>query len=134
MSVYIKRLSALAQRLEKIHATPPEKRKRIFDMSTWIDYTSCGTAACAMGEACYIPLLKQAGLRTTWNSEMSMRIPVLIRRGRKYYGEQAGRVLFGIDEHQSYELFMHGDLGTEPKDVADKIRAVIEEKKKKRAA
>lgn len=60
-----KRLITLAKHLEKVASTLPGKRKRRFNMYTWVHRQPCGTAACAMGEACFIPEFKKLGLTLT---------------------------------------------------------------------
>jgi hypothetical protein len=68
----IYRLMVLAERLEALDAARRAGKKlaRKFNLRTW--YTtkegqpqrlkSCGTTACAVGEACFIPEFKDAGL------------------------------------------------------------------------
>lgn len=63
------RLNLLADRLEKIEATPLKKRKRFFDIGTWVRFGDvrtdgvCGTAACAVGEATFMQRFRDLGLR-----------------------------------------------------------------------
>lgn len=119
-----RRLRILAERLEKIEATPKEKRVREFDISCWIDIPfdcsgDCKTAACALGEACFIPELKALGLRALQGTP----------RFRDRFGIDAAVLFFRIDELTARWLFMRmsytHSFATTAGDVAARIRELI---------
>lgn len=119
-------LAYLAQRLEKIAATPPKKRKRTFDMRCWYEPRfDCGTTACAMGEACFIPVLQRAGLRL--KDHGFGLIPTIYRPdGSKAYGSEAAVELFGITPAVAQRLFLpKAERSASPAQVARRIRKVI---------
>jgi hypothetical protein len=91
------RLLLLAERLEKIEALPKPERKRTFDLGTWVRTDSCGTAACAVGEATFIQRFRDLGLR------FGKRVC-----GPTYKGSNdwdAVQRFFGIDYDQAMQLF-----------------------------
>jgi len=63
--MFVRRLEKLADHLETVARQP--KPERVFDLASWFgrDPYTCGTRACAVGEACFIPEFKKAGLRLT---------------------------------------------------------------------
>lgn len=143
MRIRVRFLSVLAQHLEKIEALPSAKRRREFDMNDWLtkrvstvqQKTVCGTAACALGEACFIPLLKHAGLKLSSphrtpavRKTFSLyRTPMIVRgKGRGHYGGAAAMQLFGISASTADFLFMpDGSSNDTPGKVAARIRRVI---------
>lgn len=56
-----RRLLILAEHLERIAKRKPKSRS--FNLDKWFEKTPCGTAACAVGSACFIPEFKRLGLR-----------------------------------------------------------------------
>lgn len=118
-----RRLRILAERLEKIEATPREKRVREFDMSYWIDTPydggGCKTAACALGEACFIPELKALGLRACHGTPWF----------RDRYGLIAAVLFFRIGEQHASWLFKRNSYANRtdvtPGEVAARIRQLI---------
>lgn len=123
-------LLALARHLERIEATPPEKRSRAFD----IEYVfrkgvmprtranRCGTAACAMGETPFVPVLAKAGMRYNRRGVLvNARFPDTM--GYDYLAMR----LFDIDMTTADDLFSPVGyvMDPTPGDVAAKIRAVV---------
>jgi hypothetical protein len=125
------RLLLLAERLEKIEALPKPKRKREFDLGTWVRVGGeCGTAACAVGEATFIQRFRDLGLRYS-----------KLANGPTFKGSQdweAVQRFFGIHYGQAVQLFTargysqitgqencYGDVIT-PGVVARKIRGFVE--------
>jgi hypothetical protein len=141
-----RRLGTLARRLEKLHATPKKKRAREFDMRYWQvnirdqkTLKVCGTAACAFGEATFIPSFKRDGLymaRTDAGVEVRLSPPGTLR---EYCGYSAAAEFFGVHYDTAVRLFSpcrYPDSETDaaplryykkitPKMVADRIRNVI---------
>jgi len=131
MRIGLSRLRLLAQHLDKLEATPPEKRKREFVMGVWLERFSCGTAACALGEACFIPQLKAAGLRhSRFGSICGTAVPYIVRRGKKHSGTDAAMHLFGISHSDAHVFFMpRGSDNDTPGKVATLIRMYIASEK-----
>lgn len=122
-------LIALAAHLERIQATPLSKRQRHFDIGTVFcrgkvnptGANRCGTAACAMGETPFVPLLAKAGVR------ISRGDGVLTLRGEYRSYDTLAQKLFGITEAESDDLFSPAGyvVPPTPGDVAAKIRALV---------
>lgn len=118
------RLLLLADRLDKIAATPVRKRTRIFDLSGWVRIQTCGTAACAVGEATFLKRFRLLGLK------YSRRIHDIVYRGS--YGWDAVQRFFGISNHEATRLFLSTHYPTDgrgrvkPQQVADRIRSLVE--------
>ena len=78
------RLTVLAEHLEQLE----EK----LNMNVW----RCGTAACAMGQACLIPAFQEAGLRICPDD------PEDPSRGTPGFQDEEGRWYFGFDAADSF--------------------------------
>lgn len=122
-------LAALQRHLEKLEATKPTKRKRRFDIDTFYKRgtKSCGTAACALGEACFVPELRAEGLRLT-HDVGSYMVPVF--KG-EWVGFDAAMKLFGLSSDEAHDLFGIDSywprrLAT-PGNVAKRIAELIED-------
>src|SRR5687768_2103246 len=89
----LKRLKKLAEAVE----LAPEDR---FDMTTWIEQKSCGTAACAAGWYA-IATAPEFG----WRIEPDKNVMVLDRSG-KPMREDEWADHFGIEWEEAYDLFM----------------------------
>jgi hypothetical protein len=88
------RLKILRDHLVKISKKPPRGRK--FDLTLWRN--ACGTSACAIGEACYIPALRARGLkfnRYEWRPQYLCLL-----------GLSAAAEFFGLTPSESAYLFM----------------------------
>jgi len=120
-------LAALQRHLEKLEATIPRKRKRRFDMSTYYKRgtKSCGTAACALGEACFVPELRRAGLRLCRASGTFM-----VPEFKNAIGYAAAMDLFDISFGDAMDLFNPDHYtalqNIKPKHVAVRIAKLIE--------
>ncbi len=112
------RLLLLAERLEKIQATPKKKRTREFDMKSWVHKNKCGTAACAVGEATFIKRFRDLGLR------YSGRHAGPSFKGHLYWS--AVQKFFGITAHEATRLFAALYTNHDPGDVAASIRGFVE--------
>lgn len=137
------RLIILRDHLKKI-ATQP--RRRIFSLSTWFTRgnledagvpNACGTSACAMGEACFIPEFKAAGLRLngeprgrpTKSDSISLWPVFTDADGREHTGTDAAVALLGLSYRQAKYLFMPMSYPkrnrTSPMAVARRIDKVL---------
>lgn len=121
----IDRLKTLARYLERLSTIPPKKRPREFNLAYWACNISpehpCGTASCAIGEACFnIPEFQEDGL--TFDKERNMP-----RYGNDF-NWSAVRKFFDISDLSSERLFIDDSYRTpnpSPKTVADRIRKLI---------
>lgn len=132
----IDRLMLLAHHLEALAAQPVKKRKRKFDMYAWWNSAgSCGTSACAGGEATQIPALREAGLRLRLSGSHGNYVLRFVDRatGGDKYGRDALAAVFGIPIGVVNHLFLPSSYRTagrtprviSPQRVADRIRAVV---------
>jgi len=123
-------LLALAAHLERIEATPPEKRSRAFDIEHVFRkgvvprtrMNRCGAAACAMGETPFVPVLAKAGMQYNHKGYLvNARFPDML--GYDYLAME----LFGIDMDTSDHLFSPSGYAEPPTpgQVAARIRAVV---------
>lgn len=105
------RLLVLADYLEKL----PEER---FNISYW-QMVACGSIACALGHACYIPAFQEAGLKL-WQGVPRYKIDS---------GITAGASFFGISRNKASELFLSAGYPASTKitakTVAEKIRRLV---------
>lgn len=126
----IRRLTKLKERLE-------QEQKIIFDMEAWATHNGehspkeknfCGTAACALGLATFIPSFRKSGLRLKWqyydNSKQW--------RAHVVYGDEinvaAGAKFFGLSpDFEAPNLFM--TISCSREEVIQKIQELIEETK-----
>jgi len=95
--VYRNRLLALAEFLYKL----PEKQ---FKYTHWNDSNECGTVACALGWACYMPRFQKLGL---FMSKARNR-PVM--KGISGDSFDAARHLFGLSLQEAFFLFYPGSF------------------------
>lgn len=82
---------------------------------------TCGTAACALGWACFIPEFKEAGLKFTGERDYQPRPSF-----EGYQWEKAGREFFDLTQGQAFDLFMNGFEMT-AKEKAAQIREMVAE-------
>jgi hypothetical protein len=146
------RLRLLAKRLRE-----HKDNGRRFNMDTWFDLTgsghnedddridikkrvvdpytgrvkeerTCGTSACALGEACTIPAFRRLGLKLVpgagFDADLSYT-PMYKRRK----GLAAGMAFFGLTEYQASYLFLPDHYpglsdDIEPMDVVERIEDV----------
>lgn len=116
------RLLKLAAHLDILHATPRAEKPRLFDLSEW--QNSCGTAACAGGEACYIPEFQAAGLRMTRSGGGAYR-PTF----NDQTGWEAMEAFFDIPMETAeyiFSPFSYMAGRATPEQVADRIRFVVQ--------
>jgi hypothetical protein len=125
--MYTKRLITLARHLRTIAGEPSTKRG--FNLETWfndinnraIDFQgkTCGTTACAFGEATFIPEFKRLGLR--------LRDKIVPTFKGKDGFDAAGK-FFGISLYDAERLFdptSYARLDRTPAKVADRIAALV---------
>lgn len=123
----IDRLLKLADHLDKIYKTR-KTRKRKFDISSWFNRRvsrqggTCGTSACALGEACLLPSFRKQGLR------LDGEHPYFDGN----YNFRAGMVFFDLTELESSHLFSGGEYDMpqgkiNAKHVATRIRETVAE-------
>jgi hypothetical protein len=120
------RLRLLAEHLEKIAATPPEKRKRMFGLEMWVYTYSCGTVACACGEATYIKRFQALGFRQ--HKDFGVQFVSKSKKTRKY-GWDAVQSFFGINHDQAVTMFTTSGFrkrGYDYATVADVARTLRE--------
>lgn len=105
--------------------------RRKFNMEFWgttpQNAYSCGTAACALGWAGYIPAFKKEGL-TTAPDEYGGVVTFSTPDGSKYCNFSAGREFFELTDDEAYNLFSPGNYPTNkrgPKSVAKRIREMV---------
>lgn len=119
------RLIRLAARLYEIAQAP--RPDRVFDLSVWVGTArdrygiSCGTRACAVGEACCaIPEFQAQGLRLSTNVQ-----PEYL----DVYHWSAVEAFFEIEESVAGYLFAEDHYEekdqTSPAEVADRIVALV---------
>lgn len=113
-----KRLEILADRLESIAVRPVVGRT--FNLSEWYAVDECGTAACAMGEACLIPEFQALGLSLNCNI-VNCSYPVF----EQYAGFGAAATFFDILREDAEHLFLDYVRKDDPLVVANRIRAFI---------
>jgi len=108
--MHVERLKVLQAHLFSLSRIPIAKRPRTFNMNTWFSRKRsnvnefCGTAACALGEAGFIPELRKAGLKTnrrTGNVEYVDREV----SGLPLKNEDAAKAFFDISPDMVGELF-----------------------------
>ncbi len=119
------RLLVLAEYLENLNDD-------MFNMGWWFheDHpTECGTASCAMGHACRMPVFQELGLTAELDQRTDTYQPCY--RGRRGFG--AAEMLFDIEHHHATYLFSSGSYDRQiidtitPKIVAQRIRRCINE-------
>lgn len=122
-SLAFRRLMTLARFLRKV----PAQR---FQMTSYyrgkfcgrleeLRHNECGSSACALGWATFIPAFKKAGLRFERDSSEQPSVPVY----ENNYGVRAGEIFFRID-YDSADLLFGGSLPDDPNIVADAIEKV----------
>lgn len=91
-----RRLTLLARHLENLSklAEKGQKPAREFNLRGWY-YSYCGTSACAVGEATFIPELSKLGLSLHLGAPMY----------KDLRGWQATEAFFGLNERQAEKLF-----------------------------
>jgi hypothetical protein len=102
MKPNVERLAILAAHLRKIHySVPLDGEPPLFNIGTW--QNACGTAACAVGHACYIPQFREAGLH------MQHYLPPRHAQPEPRFGLHTGwdaaSVFFGLTHPQTTCLF-----------------------------
>lgn len=114
------RLLLLADHLEKIAAKDESDRKRVFNLNCWVRQDSCGTMACAVGEATFIQRFRDLGLR------YSKRKMAPTFKGLQDWA--AVEKFFGVSHDQATKLFTcTGYLySNAPELVVTKIRKLVE--------
>ena len=124
-------LLALAAHLERIEATPPNKRRRKFSINTVFRRgqtpctraNRCGAVACAMGEAAFVPMLRDKGGLALG------RLHELTLDGERIDYVNAAQRLFCIDQETAHHLFspaVDPDYNDPtPGQVAARIRSVV---------
>lgn len=134
-----RRLNVLADHLDTINA-------RKFDMDHWVgtydkDYprdegkkSKCGTTACALGYAGYIPSFRRAGLKTIAHTDgysRGGRVELETKNGMEYNGFMAAMEFFDLTSAESDFIFdpesYEGNDRVGPKTVARRIRKMIKE-------
>jgi hypothetical protein len=112
------RLKILRDHLVKISNKPQRGRK--FDLIEW--RSTCGTSACAIGEACYIPALRARGLKFNRHEWHPQYLCLL--------GLSAVDEFFGLTPRETRYLFMPLSYPVNdwhsPLAVADRITAMLE--------
>ncbi|HUV95129.1 MAG TPA: hypothetical protein VMX14_09915 [Anaerolineae bacterium] len=88
---------------------------------------TCGTSACALGEACVIPAFRKLGLTLIPSPHDALSFTPVYKRKR---GLDAGRAFFGLTEHQATYIFMPDEYTEStskihPMDVVEHIEAVL---------
>lgn len=111
-----RRLRVLVDRLREVHANSKLRKTWLF--ADWFYHPDlevgslpietreakevpCGTQACAMGHACYVPEFRELGLQLN-----NRGIPTMKYSGA--FGAEAGAELFGISSSAAYRLFIRG--------------------------
>lgn len=112
------RLIRLADLLESL----PRKHVRKFDLHTWC---TCGTTACAVGEATFDPWFQRRGLKLGYKNSYGAYALLY----RDYEDMLAAAVFFGTTVDEASRLFLpghypYGQRG--PKTVAKRIRRFVE--------
>lgn len=117
--IHVDRLLRLAEFLDRV----PENR---FDFSRWIgegwegDPAMCGTTACAIGHACFMPEFRKLG--ATLNR---FGLPSLV--GDPYSdASDVGSEIFGLDREEFSSLFVPG-YGLDDDATAAQVAARIRE-------
>ncbi len=112
--MFVRRLEKLADHLETVARQP--KPERVFDLASWLgrDPHTCGTRACAVGEACFIPEFKKAGLRLT---EGSLFMPTYKNRD----SWDAVCAFFGIKMLQAIRLFNNTSYPDEARNDSERV-------------
>lgn len=103
--MFVRRLETLAGHLDAVAINPPPDRR--FSLSTWLSNdcswsSGCGTQACAIGEASFVPEFKKLGFHMRFSS---------VNHGTKWpwYKRKnnwaAVRAFFGITQEVADTLF-----------------------------
>lgn len=144
----IDRLKILRDHLWTLRAQQRRgKVKRVFDLQYWVTVggpktkdSACGTAACAVGEAAFIPGFREMGLeiegdlRGRRSRYRGRDLDVSYRPGGeygdvRYYGTSAAEQFFGLDQHNAERLFLPEEYPRwqrkSPKAVARRIDALL---------
>lgn len=123
--MFAKRLEILAEHLERIAVLQEAgvNRARKFSMEHWFSEQSCGTAACAMGEACFIPELQDLGLFLDFKYGVLIGTPNF----QGYTGFRAAAEFFDITYSDAEHLFAAAKYSRQedPAIVARCIRTFI---------
>ena len=113
--MFVRRLEKLANHLEAIASQP--KPERAFDLAAWFgrDPYTCGTRACAVGEACFIPEFKKAGLSLTEDT------PFVVPTYKDSDSWGAVCAFFGIKMLQAIRLFNMTSYPDEARNDSERV-------------
>jgi hypothetical protein len=88
----------------------------------------CGTTACALGHAGFIPSFRKAGLKSVVNERgWGGRVKFTNKQGVTYTDYDAGLAFFDLSNNEADWLFYPESYGTKkgPKTVAKRIRSLV---------
>lgn len=120
------RLLLLARRMERfVEPAAPKKGAVGFDMATYFSSYDdafsrkhpCGTAACLLGHACFIPSFHKLGLR------LSDGLPFFEEKWCK----GSGMLFFGLTHYEAHHLFYSRASHQTPKAAARAIYKLVRE-------
>lgn len=97
----LKKLQYMLENHETIFSKPSRNNANgaiRFDINRW--YSSCGTAACALGSACFYKPFREEGLKI--KKEPMLAPSPAFKKSRDF---EAGARFFGISFMESYYLF-----------------------------